>query len=335
MANPSTVAFTRSSSALFSPAEVHGLMGVEFERARRYGYAVCCLSMRPDRLTEITTVHGEESRKAILSSIIEMVRAGTRAGDLLGYVVEDRILILLPHTRLQEVHYLCDRLLAEVKTIRFEQEDHTTHRITLSIGVSHNQNASAKTFETLDLVAQEGLQVAENSGGDRWAETDLYDLYIPKAPLPSPPSEAIKGPWTDGDYRDRLEDMVAADGDLESAAAALAEEILSRALAETQAAREADDLVREAENRYTTPAVDYEREIEQLRRRVAKLTSSLGVTARELSRLREDGESDDGIASLYRNVQGLTPGDGHGDLRRDLMKSIFQANKDLQVREAG
>tara|TARA_R110002126_G_scaffold41590_5_gene120819 strand:+ start:835 stop:1842 length:1008 start_codon:yes stop_codon:yes gene_type:complete len=335
MAESPTVAFTRSPSALFSPSEVRALMDVEFERAKRYGYAVCCLSLRPDRLSAITTVHGEQTRQEILNTIIELVRRGTRAGDLLGYVVEDRILILLPHTRLQEVRFLCDRLLAEVKTVRFQQEDGTTHRITLSIGVSHNQNPSATTFETLDQVAQEGLQVAENSGGDRWAETDLYDLYAPKAPLPVAAPAPIAGPWNQGDYRQRLEDMVAADGNLETAAAALAEEILNRAMAETRASREAEALAREQEAGATTPSSEYEREIDQLRRRVAKLTSSLGVTERELSRLREEGYSEDGVASLYRTVQGLDSQADHGELRKDLMKSIFQANLDLQVRQAG
>lgn len=342
MAPSATVAFTRSPSALFTPSEVQGLMAVEFERARRYGYAICCLTLRPDRLSAMTTVHGDETRVEILNTIIDLVRTNTRAGDLLGYVVEDRIVALLPHTRLQDARFLCDRLLADVQTLRFDG-DASTHRISLSIGVSHNQHPGASSFEILEEVSREGLTVAENSGGGRWAETDLYDLYAPKAPLPAPQqvvgASADSSPFNQGEYRERLEALVSADGDLEAAAAALAEEILGRALAESQAAREAADMVKdsevEAQLSEAQNVSDYEREIDQLRRRVAKLTSSLGITERELSRLRSEGFSEEGIASIYRDVQGLGGNGEHAELKQDLMNSIFQANLDLQVRQAG
>ncbi len=78
---------------------------------------------------------------------------------------------------------------------------------------------------------------------------------------------------------------------------------------------------------------EYQKEIDLLNRRLSKLNGALSNTERELHRVMRAKSSDDGIASIYSEVQGLNEGDGHFAQKKELMASIFEANRDLQ-REA-
>lgn len=71
----------------------------------------------------------------------------------------------------------------------------------------------------------------------------------------------------------------------------------------------------------------HDREVELLERRIAKLKANLQATVMRFSR----GEAvDEGISSIYREVQGLDHADSLYERKRELMKTIFQANLTLQ-----
>lgn len=72
------------------------------------------------------------------------------------------------------------------------------------------------------------------------------------------------------------------------------------------------------------------REVDQLQRRIAKLNRSLEVTEERLSQVAAMKDVDGGIASIYREVQGLNGGDSHASRKRELMADIFKANMALQ-----
>ncbi len=325
MPQSTQLGFTGSRTGLFSPDEVEQLMRVEFERAQRYHYPVACLVFSVDRLEPLHTVHGFESKTEILMRVVEMVRKATRAGDLLGYLVEDRLLCVFPHTTAKGARGLCERLLAEARELCFSTGDCSV-RITLSIGLSHNENEGEIGFDTLRRVALEGLSVAEAAGGDRWAETELYGLC--EAQHRRGTDEAPGEPG--GGYRAELERLVAVDGDLEQAVSTLVERILERALGEARS--ESMESGGEAAPMGPDKQAEYQREIDLLRRRVKKLTESLGLTEQELARLRKMKNVEEGVASIYRDVQGLSPQDARAELKKQLMASIFEANLDLQHR---
>ena len=77
-------------------------------------------------------------------------------------------------------------------------------------------------------------------------------------------------------------------------------------------------------------AAAFKREIEQLNRRIAKLTGSLEATEQEIARLRTLKDVDDGVESIYRDVQGLDDSDARAEIKKELMGAIFKANMDLQ-----
>ena len=334
MTNVSTLGFAGNSTSLFTPEEIDHLMRVEFERGQRYRYDVACMLIQVDRLQQIQMIHGWESREEILRALVDTVKRETRDADLLGYLVQDGLLALFPHTNEAAARALANRMLARSRQLSFQGVAGSI-RITLSIGMSHNSGHSNLSFETLKEVAREGLNVADMGGGDRWAETELYSLVERtraaeeeslrrEAEALAPAlAESARNP----SYRDILESMVAQDGDLERAVALLVDQIMSRAMREAReeaaAEPQPDELPEEREHAY-------QREIDLLRRRVAKLTESLGMTEQEIARLRRTKSVDDGLASIYRDVQGLDASEAQAEMKKMLMESIFQANLDLQ-----
>lgn len=312
-------AFTSASGSgtLFTPEEVRGLMEVEFQRARRHGFPVCCLALRPDRIEEVALFHGQESRNAVLQAVVDIVRRTIRAGDLLGYAEQDRLILLLPHLPQKAFGFLCDRILKAARSLEFETGT-STHRTTLSIGVAHGDHPEAVALEVMERVALGGLEVAESAGGDRWVESELYDL---EARRRQAAAEELRAPLPAGEavlpnYRERLVEMVDSGEDLATATARLADEIVARALQGVMP---------------TTDGEGVEREIGLLKRRISKLTETLGVNAQELEELRQFRSAVEARGEVESPRGERSQGTDDG-LRKALMQTIFQANQDLRKR---
>ena len=92
-----TSSFGGRASGLFSSGQIRALMRVEFDRSRRYGYPLVGLLIGVDRLENLHDLYGAESRREILEAIVELVTSHTRASDILGCMLDDRILVLLTH----------------------------------------------------------------------------------------------------------------------------------------------------------------------------------------------------------------------------------------------
>ena len=86
--------------------------------------------------------------------------------------------------------------------------------------------------------------------------------------------------------------------------------------------------LREARARDITDE-DRERHVEVLERRLAKLKQLLEATEEELGRLIQEKSIDPGIASIYRQVQGISPDARDYQRKRELLGLIYQANVEL------
>jgi chromosome segregation ATPase len=79
------------------------------------------------------------------------------------------------------------------------------------------------------------------------------------------------------------------------------------------------------------PVSPQETELELLQRRVKKLTAQLEETQELLERSRSESDAmAQGVPSIYREVQGLSGGEDRFELRRTLMREIFEHNLDLR-----
>jgi hypothetical protein len=73
-----------------------------------------------------------------------------------------------------------------------------------------------------------------------------------------------------------------------------------------------------------------DRDVSLLQRRIAKLSESLERTESQLREVSAMKSVETGIASVYREVQGLSVEDGQAGKKKELMAGIFAANLKLQ-----
>ena len=73
-----------------------------------------------------------------------------------------------------------------------------------------------------------------------------------------------------------------------------------------------------------------DREVDNLQRRIQKLTKNLDAAEQHLAQVTAMKSVDGGISSIYREVQGIDPADKLRDQKKELMSEIFKANIALQ-----
>jgi len=307
---------------LFSPRESEQLMRVEFERSQRHGFPLVCLLIGIDRLGALQDLYGREAREEILGASLAALRRVTREHDLLCALQDDRIVALFPQAKPELGAVLARKLLETAREMRFEREGRSL-RITFAIGVAHNRHKDAISFDTLLAVAEEGLAVADAAGGDRFVETELYQLVeqqrrareqkaLRHAAPAAEPAPAARAPQ----LGDTLLDVLATMGVRVDAPETLDRDSLRRLLFRLQDARAPQPSGDLAEER---------RKNDILERRITKLVAQLGITEEELKRIAQMKNIELGVASVYRDVQGL----GHEpqlQRKREMMKEIFTAN---------
>jgi hypothetical protein len=72
-------------------------------------------------------------------------------------------------------------------------------------------------------------------------------------------------------------------------------------------------------------------DMQQLERRIAKLMKTLAETEEVLARVAKMKDLEDGIESVYRTVQGLAPSESQRERKLAMMRSIFEANLEMQA----
>lgn len=329
---------------LFSEQELQRLLRIEFERAQRYRYPLVCLLIAIDRLDRIQDLYGHEFKAELLRAVQSLLRQTVRESDLVGGVIQDRLLVLVTHTPPEGARAMADRLLDGARRLRFQVGPRAV-RLTLSIGGAHNQFYSNLFFDTLVEVAEGGLTVAQSAGGDRYVHTELYAFFQEKhererrargesidalpaevepprpgmAPAPEP-ARPVSVPQERPP--DVLRNLVAEEGGKALESARKAQDALSDAIRDMQARGGTGDISAELET--------YKRQIDVLERRISKLTQLLSMTEDELRRLIDAKSIDPGVASIYKNVQGLTDEAANRELKKALMARIFQANLELK-----
>jgi diguanylate cyclase (GGDEF)-like protein len=298
-----------SQGALFTPEEIRVLMAAEFDRSVRFKTPLCLLRIAIDRIGYLHDLYGEESKLEILTAVNGLLRSKTRASDLLGFPFGNHIIAAVPHIQPEHATALAGRLVSGARGLTFDTDGRTL-RITASIGLAHT-DTKYKGFEAMLAGATSSLDAALAAGGDRFV------LHVPEPeaaatePAPPIPAAAPEAPAAGADalLAETLRRALAGEGPTD-----LAQGLLSRVL---------DEL----EQRFAAASGDERTDL--LERRVAKLGAMLERTEERLRHVLQNG-GDDGVASIYRDVQGLDAGEGQFEHKRDLLKAIFDANLRMQ-----
>ena len=160
-----------SDTGLFSLSQIMHLMRVEFGRAQRYNYPICCVLAAVDRLAELRDLYGYDSKEAILDSVVKSTKAQVRQCDFMGRLADDRLLIVVPHTAAAGARSLAERLIASVRELKFESDGRRL-RVTVSVGITCSKGNDTMFFDSLLAAAEGALVEAMRAGGDRLHERD-------------------------------------------------------------------------------------------------------------------------------------------------------------------
>jgi diguanylate cyclase (GGDEF)-like protein len=330
--------FKGSGKDLFTPTQIQHLMRVEFDRAQRYKYPIVMLLIGIDRLPQLQDLYGSELKDEIQRALVGLLKGETRASDSIGCLVDDRILALVPHTPPAGAAAMAKRIVDGVRTLQFECDGRAT-RVTVSIGGAHNARKGELAFDTMVEVAEGGLKVAREGGGNRFVHSDLYEFFERKrereerernqaaarAPVPqgaAPGASSVHaGLPVEHVLGDKIRELFGLSERDSDMLARIEQEVIASALREMKA---------ELEKSISSSQSQHQRQIETLERRIGKLSDALGMTESELQRVLHGKSIDPGVASIYKSVQGLSSGDVQTELKKTLMAKIFEANVELK-----
>lgn len=316
---------------LFTTEETHGLMVAESFRAQRYGHALSAMVIGVDRLDQLGDLYGYESRDTILEELAGLLRRSIRESDWLCARGDGAFEALFPHTGRPEAASIARRLLGRARRLVFD-EGASAIQVTLSIGVTSRE--AGERFELEDLLgdARRSHGQAAGAGGNRfqvWFEEPSPEPVV--VSVPTPTASLDRGDLSDalsGNF-DRL--TSALEGLLSRRVRELFEEMGEKLPDFGDREREVLELAaRKLEAEHEQKRREAESEVDLLRRRLTKLSSSLEMTEDELRRVMKMKSIDPGVASIYRTVQGLDSQDGDVELKKDMMSAIFEANLELQ-----
>ncbi len=307
--------------ALASTPREHGGPDRLFDAVRRGGAPVLVLDVAVPRLALLRSRHGDALARALLGTLEELIRCAPHRGEIAVERAVDRFTVVYAGAELAAARPICQHLLDRTERLLVPTGAEPAW-IRLGIGVAHTDLGPMLPLGALARVASHGAEVALRAGGGRWVHTDLYETPGPAAPARASrrsvrgPHQAVAGTPAGSPPAGSLP----ANGDVAPAAPlAPAEPALELAPAAPPPST-------------TTHDGDLERTVDVLRRRVAKLSAMLEAARLEIERLAGSKTIDCGVASVYRDVQGLSEEDERYELKRALMASILEQN--LRLRRA-
>jgi len=154
------------SSSLFSQAQILHLMKNEFARARRHGIPLGVVLMQVDRLPQLVDLHGVGLRAAVKQAVARVVREKTRGSDLIGTTNDDRYLLVLPHTDLEQTRVVAERLHDVFGDVEVAVDGRELH-LSISVGMTSCDDRGTLFFDSILSQAETALEHAFQNGGDQ------------------------------------------------------------------------------------------------------------------------------------------------------------------------
>ncbi len=337
---PSTEAASASATPpkqRLSTAQMLHLMRLEMDRALRHGYPISALVVGLDGFDE---EHHLPWRRALMPAIFQELKAVTFQNDVrgLGVWTERFQLAIFPHVTPDRLIKLAEDLLVRGTTVKVPSVPEE-ERFTLSAGIAHNLHPGPMSFETLIEEAEAGMGIAQTGGGNkvvqaREVERELDKLREEVDSQIQEIQEFQSKLFADVEGKEELWgralvskviELFKREPEKSEGVLRVEKEVIALLKAELATWRETSTATRMIESQKT---------IDQLERRVAKLTESLGLTEAELKRVAQMKNIDLGLSSIYRSVQGLSGGEQGAEQKKEMLKNIFESNMALRAQLA-
>jgi diguanylate cyclase (GGDEF)-like protein len=142
------------------------LLFVEVKRSKRYGFPLSLGLLAVDGWVALAPKLGGKGRTALLAELLGVVRGALRDIDVAVPFSEERLLVLMPHTKAEGGLRVARRLCALVRDRR------GTPTVTASVGIAAHDGDGTVSFGGLMKRAGEALARAVEAGGDRAEPAD-------------------------------------------------------------------------------------------------------------------------------------------------------------------
>lgn len=326
-------------------AEAWTRMELEFELARGRAAPVGLVRFAVERFAKLTP----ERRASVCTALGELVRARAPREVVVAALREDELVVCLPASDAAETELFARALVTDARKLRITGADAPV-RVDLCAGLAATRPGLDLWFETLDAVAGEGALVARAQGGASCIHSELYELHQrrvertkgPRTAVPAHagPARAPDAPAVNGARPARVPAAAAQPAVPERSAALPLPSALETRLRSVLPAAESLpgvdlaaveakvlELAKAAfERALAEQARQFQGQLELYERRISKMQVALEETESERDRLARQSPVDHGIASTYRNVQGLALDRGDADPRLGMLRAIAEAN---------
>ena len=153
-------------TGLFNKRYFNQHLGLEVERARRYGQTLSLLIMDIDNFKHFNDTYGHPAGDRVLAVMGAMLRDSLRLNDLACRFGGEEFVVILPETDGESALRLADRLRERFATLGFQpRDDGLVVRKTMSVGVA--QFETDESPEALLERADQNLYQAKEAGRDR------------------------------------------------------------------------------------------------------------------------------------------------------------------------
>ncbi len=142
------------------------LLLVEVKRSRRYGYPVALAVLAVDGWDDLASDLGTKGRTALLAELLGVVSGTLRDIDLAVPFSDERLLVLMPHTKDDGALKVARRLCALIR------DRPGGPKVTVSAGVAAHGGDGTVSFGGLVKRAGDALGRARAAGGDRAEPAD-------------------------------------------------------------------------------------------------------------------------------------------------------------------
>ena len=319
-----------------STAQMLHLMRLEMDRALRHGYPISALVVGLDGFDE---EHHLPWRRALMPAIFRELKAVTFQNDVrgLGVWTERFQLAVFPHLLPDRLLKMAEDVVARGGGLKVAGVPEDA-RFTLSAGIAHNLHPGPMSFETLIEEAEAGMGIAQTAGGNRVVQAREVERELDKL------REEV-----DSQIQEIQEFQSKLFADVESKEELWGNQLITKVIELFKREAKSEGVLRVEKEviallkselaawRETSTAsrmIESQKTIDNLERRVVKLTESLGLTEAELKRVAQMKNIDLGVASIYRNVQGLSAEEAGAEQKREMLKNVFEANMALRAQLA-
>jgi len=142
------------------------LLFVEVKRSRRYGYPLSLALVAVDGWKDLAPTLGAPGRTALLAEVLGVVHGALRDIDVAVPFSDERLVVLMPHTKDDGAMRVARRLCARIR------ERERRPRLTASAGVATHGGDGTVSFGGLVKRAGDALERARAGGGDRAEPAD-------------------------------------------------------------------------------------------------------------------------------------------------------------------